>query len=46
MSSVRYEQSVTQAHEAALREDLHVMRQAIQELHCWIKKLSALEFAG
>jgi general secretion pathway protein G len=30
MSSVRYEQSVTQAHEAALREDLHVMRQAIQ----------------
>ena len=30
MSSVRYEQSVVQAHEAALRQDLFVMRQAIQ----------------
>jgi general secretion pathway protein G len=30
MSSVRYEQSVLQAHEAALRQDLFVMRQAIQ----------------
>ncbi len=30
MSSVRYEQSVLQAHEAALRQDLYVMRQAIQ----------------
>jgi general secretion pathway protein G len=30
MSSVRYEQSVAQAHEAALRQDLFVMRQAIQ----------------
>jgi general secretion pathway protein G len=30
MSSVRYEQSVQQAHEAALRQDLSVMRQAIQ----------------
>jgi general secretion pathway protein G len=30
MSAVRYEQSVVQAHEAALRQDLFVMRQAIQ----------------
>jgi general secretion pathway protein G len=30
MSSVRYEQSVVQAHEAALRRDLYVMREAIQ----------------
>jgi general secretion pathway protein G len=30
MSAVRYEQSVVRAHEAALRQDLMVMRQAIQ----------------
>ena len=30
MSAVRYEQSVVAAHEAALRQDLFVMRQAIQ----------------
>jgi general secretion pathway protein G len=30
MSTVRYEQSVQQAHEAALHQDLYVMRQAIQ----------------
>jgi general secretion pathway protein G len=30
LSSVRYEQSLVQAHEAALRNDLFVMRQAIQ----------------
>jgi general secretion pathway protein G len=30
MSAVRYEQSVVRAHEAALHQDLFVMRQAIQ----------------
>jgi general secretion pathway protein G len=30
MSTVRYEQSVVRAHEAALHQDLFVMRQAIQ----------------
>ncbi len=30
MSAVRYEQSVKQAHEAALHQDLFVLRQAIQ----------------
>ena len=30
MSAVRYEQSVVRAHEAALHQDLMVMRQAIQ----------------
>jgi general secretion pathway protein G len=31
MSTVRYEQSVVQAHEAALHRDLFVMREAIQD---------------
>lgn len=30
MASVRYEQSIIQAHEAALHRDLYVMREAIQ----------------
>src|ERR1700685_4121596 len=30
MGSVRYEQSIVQAHEAALHRDLYVMREAIQ----------------